>query len=46
MYEIPSNDKIQKVTITKECIKDGALPEITAAEKRAAVRGEKIKKAN
>ena len=26
MYEIPSNDKIEKVIITKECLKDGALP--------------------
>lgn len=46
MFEIPSNDKIQKVTVTKECIKDGSLPKITAVEKRTAVRGEKIKKAN
>lgn len=34
MYEIPSNDKIQKVFVDADCIKSGALPKITAAEKR------------
>lgn len=35
MYEIPSNDKIKKVTITKECVTDGALPRIVAEDKKA-----------
>lgn len=34
MYEIPSNDKIKKVTITKECVTDGALPKIAAEDSK------------
>ena len=34
MYEIPSNEKIQKVTINKDCVTDKALPKISASDKR------------
>jgi ATP-dependent Clp protease ATP-binding subunit ClpX len=38
MYEIPSNDKIEKVIITKECLKDGALPDIVLNENRKPLK--------
>lgn len=34
MYEIPSNDKIQKVLITKKCVTDNELPKISISENR------------
>lgn len=34
MYEIPSNDKIQKVTVNEDCIKEGSIPKITATDKK------------
>ncbi len=37
MFEIPSNEKIQKVTITEKCITEGELPKISVTEKRKAV---------
>jgi ATP-dependent Clp protease ATP-binding subunit ClpX len=29
MYEIPSQDDIEEVTVTKECLTEGARPKIT-----------------
>ncbi len=37
MYEIPSNDKIKQVTITKECIENGTLPLIKVTEKKTKI---------
>ncbi len=34
MYEIPSDPTIERVTITKECIEDGASPKIVRGEAR------------
>jgi ATP-dependent protease Clp ATPase subunit len=28
MYEIPSDDTIEKVIVTKECVEDGVEPQI------------------
>lgn len=49
MYEIPSNSKIEKVIINKECVCDSAVPEIIFNEnrkplKRPPQRKTKIKK--
>jgi ATP-dependent Clp protease ATP-binding subunit ClpX len=49
MFEIPSNQKIEKVTITADFITDGAQPKISVTENRkplnrAAQRKSKIKK--
>ncbi len=33
MFEIPSDDNIQKVTVTKKCVTDGVQPEVTEGEK-------------
>ena len=38
MFEIPSNEKIQKVTVTESCITDGELPKISVVEKRKAIK--------
>ena len=38
MFEIPSNEKIQKVTVTEGCITDGELPKISVVEKRKAIK--------
>ncbi len=43
MYDIPSATNIEKVIITKECILEGAQPEIIYNENRASLR--KVKKA-
>ena len=37
MFEIPSNQKIQKVTITEQCIVNGDLPKISVTEQRKTV---------
>ncbi len=34
MYEIPSNKSIKKVTITKDCVTDAAIPKIVAEDKK------------
>ena len=39
MYEIPSNEKIQKVTINKDCVTDKALPKVSVSEKRKTING-------
>ncbi|MBR0277126.1 MAG: ATP-dependent Clp protease ATP-binding subunit ClpX [Clostridia bacterium] len=36
MYEIPSNDKIKEVTITKDCIENNTLPLIRISDKKLA----------
>ena len=28
MYDVPSDDKIEKVIVTKECVIDGAKPKV------------------
>jgi len=33
MYEIPSDDNIQKVTVTKKCVADGVQPDVLEGEK-------------
>ncbi|MBR5518913.1 MAG: ATP-dependent Clp protease ATP-binding subunit ClpX [Clostridia bacterium] len=38
MFEIPSNEKIQKVTVTENCITEGELPKISVVEKRKAIK--------
>ncbi len=38
MFEIPSNEKIQKVTVTESCITDGELPKVAVVEKRKAIK--------
>ena len=38
MFEIPSNEKIQKVTVTETCITEGELPKISVVEKRKAIK--------
>ena len=38
MYEIPSNDKIEKVTITAECVTDNAAPKLTLTENRKPLK--------
>ena len=38
MFEIPSNKKIQKVTITEDSILNGELPKISVTEKRKKVK--------
>jgi len=38
MYDIPSSNNIEKVIITKECIADGAKPEIIYNENRVPLR--------
>lgn len=38
MFEIPSNQKIQKVTITEESIVEGKLPRMTAADTKKISR--------
>ena len=38
MFEIPSNEKIQKVTVTEACITEGELPKISVVEKRKAIK--------
>lgn len=37
MFEIPSNQKICKVTITEKCITDGENPKLAVAEKRKSI---------
>ena len=37
MFEIPSNQKICKVTITEKCITDGENPKLVVADKRKAI---------
>ena len=49
MYDIPSDPSIQRVTITAECVRDGAAPEIIRdpekAERRVKIKtGSKGKK--
>lgn len=39
MYEIPSNEKIQKVTINKDCVTDKALPKVSVSDKRKTING-------
>lgn len=34
MYDIPSNPKIAKCTITRECVEDGKAPEIVIDENK------------
>lgn len=41
MYDIPSSSNIEKVIITKECILDGAKPEVVYNENRAPLRKSK-----
>jgi len=38
MYDIPSSNNIEKVIITKECILDGAKPEVIYNENRVPLR--------
>ena len=38
MFEIPSNSRIEKVTITKDCIADGATPQIALNDNRKSLR--------
>jgi ATP-dependent Clp protease ATP-binding subunit ClpX len=38
MYEIPSNNKIEKVIITKECVTERALPDIVLNENRKPIK--------
>ena len=44
MYEIPSDDTIGKVTITKESVDEGAKPEITHREKKPEKQDGKLDK--
>lgn len=37
MFEIPSNQKISKVTITEKCITEGENPKLVVTEKRKAI---------
>ena len=43
MYEIPSDPLIESVTITKECIEDGASPKIVRGEPREGAAERKAK---
>ena len=38
MYEIPSMNNVEKVIISKECILDGAKPELVYNENRAPLK--------
>ncbi|MBQ2719164.1 MAG: AAA family ATPase, partial [Clostridia bacterium] len=38
MYDIPSDPSIERVTITAECVRDGAAPEITRDPEKAERR--------
>lgn len=44
MYEIPSNSNIEKCTITKDTVLNGAEPEIIVNEEKTAVRKPVVKK--
>jgi ATP-dependent Clp protease ATP-binding subunit ClpX len=48
MYETPSDHTISKVIITKECVMDGASPEIIRDENRKpnSLLSKKINKTN
>ena len=46
MYEIPSIENVEKCIITKECILDGAKPELIYNENREILRKPKKAKNN
>lgn len=38
MFEIPSNEKIEQITITEQCITQGALPKTVVTDQRRPIR--------